>query len=131
MKVLFGVLSVALFAACAAVPGKTGGPAALEKRVEARWDLLVQGKVAEAYAFSSPAAREVTSLEKYSGSIKPGIWRSGTVSKVACAVEDVCSVEVDVKYVFKPRGAPALESVRTLKETWRKDAGEWWLVPDE
>ena len=131
VKGLFGVGAVLLLAACADLPGKAGGISALEQRAEARWEWLVQGKVAEAYAYLSPATREVTSLEKYSGSIKPGLWRSGTVRKVACAAEEVCSVEVDVKYAFKPRGAPLTESVRSLKETWRKVAGEWWLVPDE
>ena len=131
MKGWFSVWVVLLLAACADLPGKAGGPSALEKRAEARWELLVQGKVAEAYAYLSPATRKVTSLEKYSGGIKPGIWRSGTVSKVSCTAEEVCSVEVDVKYAFKPRSAPILESVTVLKETWRKVAGEWWLVPNE
>ena len=131
MKVFFGALAVFFLAACADLPGKAGGPSALEKRAEARWEWLVQGKVAEAYAYLSPATREVTSLEKYSGSIKPGMWRSGTVSKVTCAAKEVCSVEVDLKYVFKPRGSRVLENVKTLSETWRKDAGEWWFVPDE
>jgi hypothetical protein len=131
MKVVLSVLLVALLVACADLPGKAGGPAVLEKRAEARWELLVQGNLAEAYAYLSPATREVTSLEKYLGSVKPGLWRSGSVSKVVCTVEDVCSVEVDVKYAFKPRGASMMESVRSIKETWRKVAGEWWLVPDE
>ena len=131
MKVFFGALAVFFLAACADLPGKAGGPSALEKRAEARWEWLVQGKVAEAYAYLSPATREVTSLEKYSGSIKPGRWRSGTVSKVTCASKEVCSVEVDLRYFFRPRGSPVLESVKTISETWRKDAGEWWLVPDE
>ncbi len=131
MLVFFSALSAVFLVACADLPGKAGGPSSLEKRVEARWELLVQGKVAEAYAYLSPATREVTSLGKYSGSIRPGMWRSGTVSKVTCAAKDVCSVVVDLKYVFKPRGSRALESVTTLVETWRKDAGEWWLVPDE
>ena len=131
VKGFFSVLAVLLLAACADLPGKAGGPSALEQRVEARWAWLVQGKVAEAYAYLSPAKREVTSLEKYSGSIKLGLWRSGSVSKVVCAAEEVCSVDVDVKYVFKPRGGHVLESVTMLKETWRKVDGEWWLVPDE
>jgi len=131
MKVLFSVWMLLLLVACAEIPGKAGGPSALEKRAEARWELLVQGKIAEAYAYLSPATREVTSLEKYSGSIKPGIWRSGAVSKVVCTAEEVCSVEVGVKYAFKPRSSPVVEGVKTLKETWRKVAGEWWLVPDE
>jgi len=131
MKGWFSVWVVLLLAACADLPGKVGGPSALEKRAEARWELLVQGKVAEAYAYLSPATREVTSLEKYSGSIKPGMWRSGMVSKVSCTAEEVCLVEVDLKYGFKPRGRHIFESVMMLKETWRKVAGEWWLVPNE
>jgi hypothetical protein len=131
VKGFFSVCAVLLLAACADLPGKAGGPSALEQRAEARWELLVHGKVADAYAYLSPATREVTSLEKYSGSIKPGIWRSGIVRKVACTAGNICSVEVDVKYAFKPHGGHVLESVTMLKETWRKVDGEWWLVPDE
>lgn len=132
MKAWLGVLAAVLLSACSTVPEKAGSPAVLKDRVEARWSLLVQGKLVEAYAYLSPAAREVTSRDEYIGSIKPGMWRSGTVEKLACAGEDeLCTVDVSVKYVFKPRGAAVIESVRTIKETWRKVGGEWWFVPAE
>ena len=129
MKLGFSVLWVALLAACAAVPCKAGGSAALESRVEARWSVLARGDLAAAYAYLSPAAREVTSFEKYAGGIKPGIWRSGTVDKVVCTTDDLCAVDVSVKYVFKPRNGPALENTRVVNETWRQVGGEWWFVP--
>lgn len=132
IKAGLGVLAAVVLSACSGLSGKAGDSAALESRAEARWNLLVQGKVAEAYAYLSPAARDVTSLEEYVGGIKSGLWRSGTVTKVACAGEDeLCTVSVDVKYVFKPRGAAVIESVRTVNETWRKVGGEWWFVPAE
>lgn len=129
MKSVFSVLFVVFLAACAAVPGKAGGPAALESRVEARWNLLARGDLAAAYAYLSPAAREVTSFEKYAGSLKPGAWRSGTVDKVVCSADDLCNVDVNVKYVFKPRNGPAVENARVLSEMWRQVGGEWWFVP--
>jgi hypothetical protein len=129
MKLSFSVLLVVFLAACAAVPGKAGGSAALESRVEARWSVLVRGDLAAAYAYLSPAAREVTSFEKFSGGIKLGIWRSGTVVKVVCSADDLCAVDVSVKYVFKPRNGPAIENAHVLNETWRQVGGEWWFVP--
>ncbi len=128
-KRVLTLLPVVVLAACAVGPGKFGGSAALENRVEARWSSLVRSDLAGAYAFLSPAARETTSFEKYAGSIKPGLWRSASIAKVDCATEDLCTVDVNVKYVFKPRKGPALENVRALSETWRQVGGEWWFVP--
>lgn len=130
MKKLFLVLPVVILAACATAPEVVDGAGGLEQRVAERWSLLVKGKVVEAYGFLSPAAREITSLEKYQGSLKPGMWREAKVGKSVCASEDVCTVEVHVSYSYKPKGLPVYEGVRTLPETWRKDAGQWWYVPD-
>lgn len=94
-----------------------------------RWDLLVEGKITEAYEFLSPATKSLLSLEKYQASIKPGIWRRVQVNNVNCDSDELCSVSLDVTYVFKPRGVPAQENSSLLTETWRKDSGRWWYVP--
>lgn len=129
MRFLFFVLTVFFLAACASVPGGSSGT--LEQRVTERWALLIQGKLADAYGYLSPASRDVISLDKYQGSIKPGIWRGAEVGKVSCASETLCTVEVNVSYVFKPKGASVHEGVRMVPETWKKDAGRWWYIPDQ
>lgn len=96
---------------------------------KARWDLLIEGKISEAYEFLSPAAKTQMSLEKYRASIKPGAWRRAQVNSVTCDSEELCSVSLDVTYVFKPKGVRVQEYSSLLTETWRKDEGRWWYVP--
>lgn len=129
MKFSFFALLVTFLAGCATT--LSGGSSTLEQRVEERWALLLQGKLADAYTYISPASRELITLEKYLGSVKSGMWRSAKISKVSCESETLCTVEVDISYTFKPKGGKVYEGFRVIPETWRRDAGVWWNVPDQ
>lgn len=129
MRLSYLALSVVVLAACASVP--SDGVASLDQRATQRWALLVKGDLEGAYGFLSPATREITSFERYRSGIKLGMWRGAEVGEVVCSTSEICSVKVDVSYTYKPKfGSSAHERVLSLPETWKKDGGQWWYVPD-
>ena len=131
MRDLVWAFPIVVLAACATAPEAVDSNGGLEQRVVERWSLLAKGKVADAYGFLSPATREITSLERYQGSIKPGIWLGAKAGTSVCTSDDLCTVEVHVSYSYKAKGVPPYEGVRTLSETWKKDGGQWWYVPSQ
>src|SRR5450631_3783122 len=73
-----------------AQPGADADPKAVVAfRADARWQLLIEGKVALAYDYLSPATRKVMSRDVYTARIKPGIWRAAKATSVSCE-EDLC-----------------------------------------
>lgn len=95
-----------------------------------RWDLMIQGKIDEVYQdYVSPATKALLSRDAYRGGIRPGLWKSAKVSKVTCASEEVCSVDVIVRYAYKGKGGVAIENDAVVPETWRLLDGRWWFVP--
>jgi hypothetical protein len=131
MNFLFLALPfVAFTAACTQLPSASEVPASLEQRATERWALLIKGDVAGAYQYLSPVTREILSLESYKGSIKPGLWRSVEINEVVCTSDVLCSVQLNMHYSYKPKGASAFDGTRPLSETWKKDGGQWWHIPE-
>ncbi len=121
-----GVLCVWL-AGCAGMGGASAEDA-VAARAQARWDLLVQGQLDAAYDYLSPANRSVTSLDKYKGSIKLGLWTGARVSGVSCRSAEVCEAKIAVSYRIRTRGAGVLQDEAPLTEVWQRDRGQWWFV---
>lgn len=117
----------ALLSGCAGMAGASAEEA-VARRAQARWELLVQGKLDEAYDYLSPANRSVTSLEKYKGSIKPGLWTGAKVRGVSCRSAEVCEAKIAVSYRIRTRGAGVLQDEAPLTEVWQRDQGRWWFV---
>lgn len=135
LKNIFGCALFLMIGACAQAPvnksvASTGGNDALAKMALARWDLMIQGKIDEAYQdYVSPATKVMVSRESYRGTVKPGLWKSAKVNGVTCASEDVCTVDVIVSYAYKGKGGIAFENDAVVPETWRNIDGRWWFVP--
>jgi hypothetical protein len=93
------------------------------ERAEARWQALIKGDVAGAYAFLSPASKKATPQQAYVSSIKPGLWRKAKVDKVNCEAE-VCTVQLAITY-----DARMMKGITTpIWESWVIEDGSAWYV---
>jgi hypothetical protein len=129
---LVGFVAAAVAAGCAAPGGELApdSPAALKEKVvaeraSARWQALIKRDYEGAYAFLSPASREVTSLSKFQGQIQAIQYRAVAVEKVECAAE-VCKVMLKLTYDYPP--AKIRGVVTPLDENWIIDRGQAWYV---
>lgn len=118
-------------AGCATGPvgSVTGGAsidakvAAVTKRAQERWDALLNGDVKAAYAYLSPASRQVVSLERYEQKTNPSNFRSIKFRNVSCQ-EQTC--QVDLWLTFDHR---LMKGVQTpIGETWVIENGQAWYV---
>ena len=121
-------------AACATGPmgrvGKDSSPdekaAAVTKRAQERWDVLLKGDVKTAYAYLSPASRAVTPLERYQARTNPGSYRAVKLEKVSCQAE-TCQLRFWLTFDHR-----VMKGVETpLEETWIIENGQAWYVHRE
>lgn len=131
---LAALAGAALLAACAAAPGgKTTSTA--EQRAAQRWQLLIQGKAAEAYDFLSPGVRSAKPRDQYAAEMsdRPVKWKSVEVRDSRCEAADRCEVHVVVTYTanLPLRGVGAVESPAVLSEKWIAIDGVWYHLPAE
>lgn len=115
-------LSTTVIGACAAI-APASPEEAVRARAQERWDLLVKGELVKAYDYYSAGSRLGFSREDFAAGIRRGFWTEAKVTNVECRSAETCEVEVMVKYQFKgiPGGSP-------LRETWVRDAGQWWYL---
>ena len=142
----FAPLAAALFAAslagCAGAPATTRSeakgvaPKDVEARAQARWDLLVAGKAAEAYDYFSPGYRQVKDRATYAADIavRPVRWTKAEVKGSECPPDlQVCDVTVEVHYTVESSlpGVGTLASYSPIVERWIETEGSWYFVPKE
>ena len=97
--------------------------AAVTKRAQERWDVLLKGDVKAAYAYLSPASREVVSLERYQSKINPANFRSVKLDTVSCEAE-TCRARFWLTFDHR-----LMRGVQTpLEETWILENGQAWYV---
>ena len=97
--------------------------AAVTKRAQARWDLLLKGDVPGAYAFLSPASRAVTSLERYQSRTNPANYRSVKLERASCEAE-TCRLRWWLTFDHR-----VMKGVETpVEETWVIENGQPWYV---
>lgn len=126
-------LTVSLVVAGCAVTGPAEQRSAeqvISERAEVRWQHLIRGDFESAYEYLSPAYRSGHSLRDYRARHKPGLWTGAEVKSVTCREPEICEVEVEVAYQYVARLGRPVAGKRVLRESWRKDAGEWWNVPE-
>jgi len=122
-----------VLSACAGVGGQTAAP--LDNReivariAKSRWDALLKGDFDAAYKMMSPASREVIVLEDFRRKMGKAILKGASIGKVECTADDLCTVQVNMKYAYKPRVGKEVENEQVLTETWRNTAGGWWYLP--
>lgn len=97
--------------------------AAVTKRAQERWEVLLKGDVKAAYAYLSPASRAVTSLERYQARTNPANFRSVKLEKVTCQAE-TCRLRFWLTFDHR-----LMKGVQTpLEETWIIENGQAWYV---
>jgi hypothetical protein len=151
IKIAYLTLAASLLgtiAGCASAP-KAGGAAAgngvdaaraaaspVESRALARWELLIAGKAAEAYAYLSPGYREIKSQEVYAADManRPVKWTKAEIEGSECpAGAGYCDVTVKVHYQLQSTlpGVGELKSYSPVSERWISSQGSWYFVPKE
>jgi hypothetical protein len=133
---LLGYLVALLVLAAASGCASTGSFGVKSKeqevaeRAKARWQHLIKGEFAGAYGFATPSYRSGVSEQQYRSGLKAGLWRGAEVKSVSCGEQDVCRVEMEIDFQYAARVGGVFSGKSVLHETWRKDVGEWWHVPD-
>jgi hypothetical protein len=99
----------------------------VKERAQARWNALLSGDLEQAYAFTSPAYRSSTTLNRFQARLGSSIRRTeAVVSEVECE-PDRCDVVVMVTYVVPQLNT---ENTRPLNETWILSDDDWWIHLD-
>jgi hypothetical protein len=121
--------------ACTSVPEQSVAPLDKQEVVariaQSRWDALLKGDFEAAYNLMSPASRAIVTLDNFRRKQSVVSWKAASVKKVDCSADDLCAVQVDMKYVYKLRIGAMVENTQALTETWRNTAGGWWYVPTD
>ena len=61
----------------------------MTERANARWAALIKGDLDAAYAFLSPASREMVSLAAFKAQTRAADYREAKIDKVECEAEVV------------------------------------------
>ena len=125
----FALAILVAVAGCATTGGltKDSSPgakvAAVTERVNARWSALIDGNLALAYTYLSPASREIVSLESYKRQARGTGFQDAKIDKVECDGA-VCNVRLFVTYDHR-----MIKGLTTpLDEKWVIDEGKAWYV---
>jgi hypothetical protein len=104
------------------VETKTG---AVKARATERWNALIKGDYAGAYAYMSPTSRERTPIDVYKQRLGMVRFTDAKVEEVVCAAQsDSCKVTARVTYDHRKfKGV-----VTPMEETWVVEKGQVWYV---
>jgi hypothetical protein len=115
-------------------PGAAQGDATgiLAQRALARWEALMDGDFASAYALESPGYREATPLRLYASRFGSQLrWDQVEVLEVLPDPEgDAATVRLLVEYTAMDPTGGVLQSQRPVAERWIRTGGEWWHIND-
>lgn len=125
-------LLLAGLAGCATQMDGPAGPAptspearqaVVAARAKARWEALIKDDMEAAYAYLSPASRQVTSLDKFKSSVRRGAFRAVTLETVSCD-PDACKVRLLITYDHR-----LMKEISTpVAEAWVFEGGQAWFV---
>lgn len=119
---------ITLLAGCATAP--PAGPETLvQEKANARWKLLIEGKLDEAYGYLAPSVRGVLSADTYKAELSgPVKWVSGEIVSVKCEAEKCdARVRLEAKPILGVRlGSNVGNIVTYFDEPWLKEEGQWW-----
>lgn len=113
-----------------------GQVAALEKRVEQRWQALAARDYAVAYEFSTPVYRSVFPKDLYVLQFSYAVERELTAVEVTNYDAAAAVASVAVRVMSKPvkltsTASQAIGAVPvTIHERWMFIDGEWWYSAD-
>ena len=133
-KNLFSILAaLVLLAGCAGggISTRQKAEETVAARAQARWDLLIEGRLESAYEYLSPGYRQVTPFPHYRNSVKGvGLWKTAQIRQVECEAE-TCEVQVDLTMQIQlPRMRSPARTQSVVVERWIKGAdGVWGYLP--
>ena len=120
---LGGLVLAVVIAGCAA-PGRGVSDAdAVAQRAQERWNELVKGNFAGAYAYISPTGRQLVTVDAYSGGLRRNFWTDAKVGDVTCPTSEACEVDVWIEYQHW-----GLKMRTPVKEKWVKQSSNWWFL---
>lgn len=100
---------------------------AVKKRAQAYWDARIQRKAEAAYALTTPAYRQLRTVEQYGRQVGvASSIRNASVYSTECQ-EDRCVVRMELQ------ASPPIPQVKLgtvamyVNEVWLLDGGEWYL----
>jgi hypothetical protein len=127
-----GAMLLAL-SACASIPEQSAAPLdkleVVARMAQSRWDALRKGDFEAAYKLLSPGSRSIVTLEEFRRRSSLVTWKAANVRKVECSADDLCAVQMEVRYAYTLRNiGRTVENDQAFAETWRNTAGGWWYV---
>ena len=130
LPLLFGA-ALFLLAACATV---VPAEQRIAERVTARWDAVLSGDLAGAYAYLSPGYRSSVTLLRYQRSVLLNRvrWTDARYMQGNCA-ETTCKVKISLDYTLYGGlpGVKSFDGTQTVEESWVLADGLWYLVPEK
>jgi len=131
------LVSATLLSGCASTPAPAPATLTPEQAVSARanlrWQSLIEGRWADAYALLTPGYKEANTLggfqANYIGS--PVIWKSFEVGAVVCEIADRCLADVKIEFELTGGmpGVPKMQTQQTVQEVWLFVGGNWHHLP--
>ena len=104
----------------------------LAERAQARWNALIVGELADAYAFETPGYRATVTPAQFRSRFGAMVrWRGATVAATEVSkTGDHAQVKVMVDYQGPDPMGQLYTGRRPLFERWILSEGEWWHVQD-
>ncbi len=127
--------SATLLAGCASAPKAPPLPPeqAIAERAGLRWQAMIEGRWADAYALLTPGYREVNTVEGFQSNYvgSPVIWKSYEVGAVVCEIADRCLADVKIQFELTGGmpGVPKMQTQQTVQEVWLLVGGDWHHLP--
>lgn len=120
----------AALTACATL-GNQSAEELVSQRANQRWQYLVAGDFAKAYAFSTSGYRAVVTEQGFRGRVGSAVtWVGAETINVTCSDEIRCVARVRLDYKPILRGRVGDKYSTHLDETWLREDGQWWIFQD-
>ncbi len=105
----------------------------LERRVSGKWDALIRKDFEVAYAFTSPAYRNLYSLNRFKSKFGGKVgWRRIEIADVAFNGDNAATVSLYLHFVYHPPQVEKSFNMRTsIQESWVRLDGQWWYVVED
>lgn len=103
----------------------------IQQRAEARWDALIKRDMKKAYAFTTPAYRNVVTLQQYVAKYGRVLdWRKARVLNVSYDDLTVATVSLEITYrvAFRDTAGAEIETPSVVSEKWIYKDREWWYI---
>lgn len=110
---------------------QTGENSPVGERAVARWQHIIAGRFAEAYALLSPGYRQTITQPDYEMAIRnrPLRWTDASYMDQSCTSEDLCTVKIMLNFEVQMPSVGTVKSQDVLEEKWIRSEGQWFFLP--